>query len=148
MVSEFARFRASTASFTGLNDWNFQLTAGLVGTRSSETFFGLTHLSKDVDIWDTLQSIRAVAVLGHLGYGLKTTIVDAIAAGCHVILSPTMWDRLPIDLRPYCVVWNSRKPESIEEIATRIEQEPPNDGKFENARRRKRAMDVAMSLVD
>ncbi len=47
------------------------------------------------DLSEFLGTIRAVAMLSPLGYGFKTTIGDAIAAGAYVLAHPTMAQRCP-----------------------------------------------------
>src|SRR3990172_6037827 len=53
--------------------------------------------------WDLLCQTRALAVLTHLGFGFKTTIVDGLAAGCHVIVHPKLAERLPLQVRQLCL---------------------------------------------
>jgi hypothetical protein len=53
--------------------------------------------------WDLLCESRALAVLTDLGYGMKTTVVDAIAAGCVVFVLPGLMVRLPENVRACCV---------------------------------------------
>jgi hypothetical protein len=53
--------------------------------------------------WDLLCESRALAVLTDLGYGMKTTVVDAIAAGCVVFVLPGLLVRLPENVRACCV---------------------------------------------
>src|SRR5207302_11091767 len=45
--------------------------------------------------WDLLCQVRALAVLTPIGFGLKTTVVDGLAAGCHVIVHERLAGRLP-----------------------------------------------------
>lgn len=47
---------------------------------------------------------RAVAVLSDLGFGVKTKILDAIAARCWVLVTPGLYSRLAPELQPYCLV--------------------------------------------
>jgi hypothetical protein len=53
--------------------------------------------------WDALCAVRAVAVLTPFGFGAKTTLFDAIAAGCHVLLDARLLPRIPQALRPRCI---------------------------------------------
>jgi hypothetical protein len=54
--------------------------------------------------WDFLCSVRVVAVLTPLGFGMKTTIIDSLAAGCRVLLHPGLVRRLPDSIRSLCTV--------------------------------------------
>lgn len=56
--------------------------------------------------WDLLCESKALAVLTDLGYGMKTTVVDAIAAGCIVFVLPGLMARLPENVRACCVPLN------------------------------------------
>mgnify|MGYP006290160449 CR=1 FL=1 len=51
------------------------------------------------DLSTFLASVRAVCVLSPLGYGFKTTIGDALAAGAGVIAHPAILQRCPDDIR-------------------------------------------------
>jgi hypothetical protein len=51
-----------------------------------------------------LAGARAVAVLSELGFGVKTKILDAVAARCWVLVPRSLYERLPAELRPYCLV--------------------------------------------
>ncbi len=53
--------------------------------------------------WDLLCESRGLAVLTDLGFGMKTTIVDAIAAGCLVFVMPKLIKRLPEIIRTCCI---------------------------------------------
>lgn len=51
------------------------------------------------DVGEFLGQCRAVAMLSPLGYGFKTTIGDALAAGAHVLAHPVLIKRCPPVLR-------------------------------------------------
>jgi hypothetical protein len=147
MVSQLGTLSRVAAEQGVLSDWDFSVTAGLIGERESGLTAGLTLLDPDIDVWDTLHSVRAVAVLGRFGYGLKTTIVDAVAAGCHVILSPEMWRRLPPDLRPWCVAWDCNKPASVRRLAEHLDDLPAPGGPERNRLRKVAALDLARAMA-
>ncbi|MCP5180548.1 MAG: hypothetical protein H6994_11740 [Pseudomonadales bacterium] len=65
--------------------------------------------------WDLLCQSRALAVLTHLGFGFKTTVLDGLAAGCHVILHPILARRLPQEVRELCLIYD---PESATDAQT------------------------------
>lgn len=52
---------------------------------------------------DFMGSCRAVAILSPLGYGFKTTIADAFAAGAHVIVHPKLIRRSPKIVQPFLI---------------------------------------------
>jgi len=53
--------------------------------------------------WDLLCQSKGLAVLTDLGFGMKTTIPDALAAGCHVFVHKGLMSRLPEIIRQHCV---------------------------------------------
>lgn len=100
LIERFARFAVRSRS-VGC-DYRFKLTGDL---RS----WGL-DLPSEVettgmlpDLGAFMNDVLAVAILSPLGYGFKTTIMDAIAAGAFVLLHPTLYRRCPPILRPACI---------------------------------------------
>jgi glycosyltransferase involved in cell wall biosynthesis len=65
-----------------------------------------------------LHESRAVALLTDYGFGFKTKILEAAACGCWSLVTPLVFDRLPVDVRPYCVVVENK---SAEAFATALE---------------------------
>jgi hypothetical protein len=65
-----------------------------------------------------------VAVLTDLGFGLKTTVIDALSAGCHVIVKPGLWRRLPEAIQEYCHPCIPDDPRSVAETLMRVDQSP------------------------
>ncbi len=146
MVSEFERLRSCSLRNRLLSDWDFLLSAGLVGTRANSTVAGCVSIGQDFEPWPFLGQVRAVAVLGRFGFGLKTTIVDAIAAGCHVIVSRDMWNRVPDSIRQWCLLWDPSVENSVYEVAERLADSPRNGGLAWNVARRDEALDVISGL--
>lgn len=71
----------------------FLLSKGLLGSSTSPL-----DNAKRIDIaepWKILTESRAVAVLTDLGFGMKTTIIDGLAAGAHVLVHSGLINRLP-----------------------------------------------------
>ena len=64
-----------------------------------------------------LEGARAVAVLTDLGRGFKTKILDAVMAGCWVLVTRKLYLRLPDPVRPFCRVVD---PASVEDFATKL----------------------------
>ena len=92
LVTRLVRL-AEVANNSG-NDLEFVLTGNLrdwgLPKSPHVKFVGMID-----DLRTFLPSVRAVAVLSPLGYGFKTTICDAIANGCFVLVHPAIHDRLP-----------------------------------------------------
>lgn len=105
--------------------WKFLLTQGVLSGGEC------THVSPKVQLlqdlkepWDLMCRIRAVAVLTPLGFGMKTTIIDALAAGCHVLVHPVLSRRLSSHIRELCIVYNPFEKNDISRIIERL-KEPP-----------------------
>ena len=74
--------------------WEFVVTGNLTSWSLPRCphvrFAGLVD-----DLRGFLSSCRAVAMLSPLGYGFKTTMMDAIAHGCYVLAHPALVRRCP-----------------------------------------------------
>lgn len=93
-----------------------------------------------------LDGAKAVAVLTDLGRGFKTKILDAVMAGCWVLVTPKLYLRLPDPVKPFCRVVD---PASVEDFATTLaecERTSP-DGRANEALRRRafEALDVVLA---
>ncbi len=64
-----------------------------------------------------LEGARAVAVLTDLGRGFKTKILDAVMAGCWVLVPRRLYLRLPDPVKPFCRVVD---PDSVEDFETKL----------------------------
>lgn len=51
-----------------------------------------------------LHESRAIALLTDYGFGFKTKILEAAVCGCWSLVTPHIFERLPEDVRPYCIV--------------------------------------------
>lgn len=71
--------------------------------------------------WDLLCESKALAVFTDLGYGMKTTIVDALSAGCVVFVLPGLLPRLPDVVRRCCRGLDPGAPTSADQLMTAIE---------------------------
>ncbi len=75
--------------------------------------------------WDLLCEVRALAVLTPLGFGLKTTVVDGLAAGCKVIVHPTLAKHLPVVVRSQCLVCDPSRDEDVRKVTAALAASPP-----------------------
>lgn len=71
-----------------LSNWSFSLSDGLMDASRDDLPAGIERLGHLEEPWPLLCKVKAVAVLSPLGYGYKTTVADALAAGCHVLVHP------------------------------------------------------------
>lgn len=76
--------------------------------------------------WDLLCRVRAVAVITPFGYGFKTTILDGLAAGCHVIVHPKLAKRLPLQVRQLCLICDPSRDEDILKLTDSLSTPPGN----------------------
>lgn len=114
-------------------------TGGIIdpATRASSTTPNTTKPSPVVTLgaikspFELLQNSKAVAILSPRGYGFKTTILDAITAGCHVLLHPVLMDRIPQEIAKHCIALDTQQPissQSIHQLITRLLSEPTHSG--------------------
>ena len=87
-------------------DWSggrFAVSAGLLEAHPDDWPRNVERLGRLDEPWTRLCGTKAVAVLSPLGYGSKTTVTDALAAGCHVLVHPRQHERLPPDERALAI---------------------------------------------
>jgi hypothetical protein len=63
--------------------------------------------------------------MGGLGYGFKTTVVDGLAAGCHVLVDPRTAAHLPECVRAACLVVDLVSPGVAASVAAALQSAPP-----------------------
>lgn len=126
-----ANFNTMAAKLPAIShdSWQFQLTWW------SQWFERVPNVHANIEIlrnceepWDLLCQVRALAVLTHLGFGFKTTIVDGLAAGCHVIVHPKLVNRLPPEVAQLCLVCDPSNDEHVARLAAALSSPPlPHD---------------------
>lgn len=133
-----ARDPISNAMIYNFNQLSRHLEAA--GLDTSYSFLltrGVIHLEKQVELAENIEQleslddpyallcrVRAVAVTTPLGFGMKTTILDGIAAGCHVIVHSRLYLRLPESIRKRCIVFNPDDRFSINGVIDKINKPP------------------------
>jgi len=128
LVSRFARFaeaakplaKPTVFAVSGdLSRWKMKMPSSIE----------LTGLIENLPSY--MARVKAVALLSPLGYGFKTTIADAIAFGCYVIVHPSIYKRCPDILKPACVELRSLNAEDIFHVLKLIEAPFPLDHTME-----------------
>ena len=71
--------------------------------------------------WDLLCESKALAVLTDMGYGMKTTIVDALTAGCRVFVLPGLIPRLPEVVRSFCLPLDPAEPSADQQLTNALQ---------------------------
>jgi hypothetical protein len=106
-------------------NWSFSLSPGILQSEEKDEISGRVRRMSSLDEpWDLLCTVRALAVITPLGFGFKTTIVDALAAGCHVFVHPTVARRLPGNLRSHCIEFSPDKSVDISALVQKLNEEP------------------------
>jgi hypothetical protein len=116
IIQGFSIMADSLVEYSGFKSWKFLLSPGVHPAESNLKFSEhIEELASLDEPWDLLCGVRSVAVLTPLGFGVKTTIFDGLAAGCHVLVHPTIAKRLPLKVREKCVVLD---PTSLPDVNT------------------------------
>jgi hypothetical protein len=76
--------------------------------------------------WDLLCGVRGLAVLTPYGTGLKTTIIDGLAAGCRVIVHPRLFKRLSPQIQELVCVCDPGRDADIAMVAEYLQTPPRN----------------------
>jgi hypothetical protein len=72
-----------------------------------------------------LAEARVVTILSDLGMGFKTKILEAIEAGCWVLVTADLLERLPEAVTPWCKIVEIGSPQSLGEALAACLQPPP-----------------------
>lgn len=122
--------RAHVAGFAALavrpefSGWRFQLSAGFGDDSRDELPPAVERLGRIEDPWERLCRVKAVALPSPLGFGYKTTVADALAAGAHVLIHPSQHGRLPSDERNLAVPVDSASADDVRRAAACLAQPP------------------------
>lgn len=76
------------------------------------------------DLADFMGRCKAVCMLSPLGYGFKTTIADALAAGAHMMAHPDLARRCPKAVKPALLSCDSRRPQNLDAVCKALESDP------------------------
>ena len=94
---------AALARHPELSAWRCASSAGFMDASQDDLPAGTERLGRIEEPWTWLCKVKAVAVLSPFGYGYKTTVADALAAGCHVLVHPRQHVRLSPEEQPLCI---------------------------------------------
>lgn len=84
------------------------------------------------DLPALLGRCRAVALPSPLGYGFKTTMADALAAGAHVLAHPALVRRSPEIVRPYLIAVDGARETDLRRALDALRR-PPRSAEFQSA---------------
>ncbi len=127
LVTRFHAF-ASDMRRQGSND-QFVVTGNLADWElppcDAVTYTGFVE-----DLASFLGACKAVALLSPLGYGFKTTMGDALAAGAHVITHADLIRKSPATISSYAIPFKPGPHESVTSVMQQLEQ-PPDGVKYQ-----------------
>lgn len=111
------------------NDWQFLLSPGVLNSEISVSISkNIERMCSLDEPWDLLCSVKVLAVLTPLGFGFKTTIIDALAAGCHVLVHPVLAKRLPEEVRELCIEYDLKGRVDYLRMYQQLNQQPAKQG--------------------
>lgn len=84
-------------------DWMFSITGRIRPTDIFDPLGRLIPTGRVPSPLPILAEARVVSILSNLGMGFKTKILEAIQAGCWVLVPGDLFSRLPSVVRPWCV---------------------------------------------
>jgi hypothetical protein len=143
-VANFDTIATKLGRFAG-DTWSFVLTWWARWYREVPNVGARVEVRRDCrEPWDLLCQARALAVLTPLGFGFKTTVVDGLAAGCHVIVHAQLARRLPQELQALCIVCDPSRDEDVRRLADALSA-PPRPHTI-NRQLRDRAIDTFRSI--
>jgi len=120
---------ATKLSRVMVEKWSYLLTWWSQWHRNVPTVGERVELVRECrEPWDLLCRSRALAVLTPLGFGMKTTVVDGLAAECHVIIHPTLANRLPQQVKELCLICDPSRDQDIVRLADALSTPPRPHG--------------------
>lgn len=105
-------------------EWNFVITGDLPANTLT-----LPERVTPTGFLDTpftiLAESRAIALLSDYGFGFKTKVLDAIQNKCYVLVTRKLYQRLPVEVQPYCIVVDKHSVDSFKSALERCLQPYP-----------------------
>lgn len=145
-VAAFVRFASDSRQLEGPGGHQMLLTNALWSEYpDSDVGPDVKALGDVGDPWGFMQGVRAVALLSDRGFGAKTTVYDAIEAGCHVLVEEALARRLPREVRERCLVLRVGDWPQSEIVLAALERAPaPTDLNLRLRERSKAALKEAL----
>jgi hypothetical protein len=128
MLEGFNLLAEQLSETTQFHNWKFSVSPGVLHSKNSDTLSEHVIKMDSLDEpWDLLCNVRALAVLTPLGFGFKTTIADALAAGCHVLVHKRVWRRLPELMQKHCIAVNPGAQIDVGGLLEALTDKPEHD---------------------
>jgi hypothetical protein len=119
------RFAREVTPLGLAGDWSFEVSAGVHSHASTDADIRpLSEIGEVAEPWDLLCQTKVLALITPLGYGSKTTIIDALSAGCQVVIDQRLLARLPAAIGKLCVALDTRFPETFASAFERLQRKP------------------------
>ena len=115
---------AALARRPELSGWRFASSDGFMDASGDDLPARVERLGRIEEPWPLLCRVKAVAVLSPFGYGYKTTVADALAAGCHVLVHPRQHARLSREEQTQTLSINPRSVDDVRLAATALSRPP------------------------
>lgn len=129
----FARL-ATTVPAAVKKKWHFVVTGVLPQhLRNHEDLTYVGFLKSPLPL---LCESRALSLISNYGFGFKTKILDALRCNCYVLVTKKLYDRLPEEVIPYCIVVNPRKSQSLQSALDKMERPFPKSSPNEKLKSR------------
>jgi hypothetical protein len=93
-------------------DWQFLLTGSVPTDAKLCKAIHLTGVLHSP--FEALANARAVCQLSELGRGFKTKILDALASRAFVLMPVSLYERLPLEVMPFCIPMAEETPIELE----------------------------------
>jgi glycosyltransferase involved in cell wall biosynthesis len=92
-----------------------------------------------------LKEARAMVLLSDYGYGFKTKLLEAIAAKVYIIMTEGLYNRLSLEIKPFCIPVDIGSTTSFINALEKCKQPYPTGNP--NAIRRKIAYETLDQLI-
>jgi hypothetical protein len=92
-----------------------------------------------------LAESRAMALLSNYGFGFKTKLLDAIMMDCYALVPQMLFNRLPPEIKAFCIVVNPNSLQSLMDALLRSSLPFPKGDL--NGQLKKRAYSVLDELL-
>jgi hypothetical protein len=106
------------------SEWHFAASAGLLDAAEDPWPDDVERMGRLADPWELLCKVKAVAVLSPFGTGCKTTVTDALAAGCHVLVHPRQHARLPVEEQARAIPLDPQTPAALDALTETLSLPP------------------------
>ena len=119
--------------------WRFASSDGFMDASGDDLPAGVERLGRIEEPWALLCRVKAVAVLSPWGSGYKTTVADALAAGCHVLVHPRQHARLAPEEQTRVLSVDPDSEADVRRLADALSRPPAGDAADEQRAQLKRS---------